>query len=159
MDPGNAGNVRFVHGRLRIGEPMPSALIRAVKRLVWAEGLSIIDAPPGTSCPVVETMRGCDFCLLVTEPTPFGLHDLELAVDVARTLGIPGGVVLNRAGVGDRGVEEYCEQAEIPILMQMPMDRRIAEAYARGDAVVRALPEYRQRFQRLLHEIGVSVSQ
>ena len=159
VEGGRAGEVEFVHGKLRIGEPMPSPLIKAVKRRVWPEDLSIVDAPPGTSCPVVETMRGCDFCLLVTEPTPFGLHDLKLAVDVTRILGIPGGVVLNRAGVGDRGVEEYCEQVEMPILMRISMDRRIAEAYARGDAVVRAFPEYRHRFQRLVNEIGVTVSQ
>ena len=110
----------------------------------------ILDAPPGTACPVVETMRGADFVLMVTEPTPFGLHDLRLAVEVARgELGLPVGVVVNRDGVGDQGVDEYCAAENIPILMRIPLDRRIAEAYSDGIPLVEALPEYREQFRRL----------
>jgi MinD superfamily P-loop ATPase len=114
----------------------------------------ILDASPGTSCPVVETMRGADFVLLVTEPTPFGLHDLRLAVEIARgELGLPVGVVINRDGVGDRGVEDYCAAEGIPILMRIPLDRRIAEAYSEGVPLVEALPEYRERFVELYRRI------
>ncbi len=158
VEGGRAGEVDFVHGRLRVGEPMPSALIRGVKRRVWRDGLSIIDAPPGTSCPVVDTMRDCDFCILVSEPTPFGLHDLKLAVEVTRVLDIPSGVALNRTGIGDSGVEDYCEREAIPILMRIPMDRRIAEAYAGGEPLVKALPRYLEQFKRLANDVGLAVS-
>ena len=115
----------------------------------------ILDASPGTSCPVVETMRGADFVLLVTEPTPFGLHDLRLTVQVARDeLGLPVGVVVNRDGVGDAGVDEYCAAEGIPILMRIPLDRRIAEAISEGQALVEALPEYRPAFQELYQQIA-----
>jgi MinD superfamily P-loop ATPase len=110
----------------------------------------ILDAPPGTACPVVETMREADVVLMVTEPTPFGLHDLRLAVEVARDeLGLPVGVVINRDGVGDRGVDDYCAAEDIPILMRIPLDRRIAEAYSEGTPLVEARPEYRERFAML----------
>jgi MinD superfamily P-loop ATPase len=116
--------------------------------------VTILDASPGTSCPVVETMRGADYVLLVTEPTPFGLHDLRLAVQVAREeLGLPVGVVINRDGTGDEGVETYCTQEEIPILMRIPLDRRIAEAISGGAALVEALPEYRPRFIEMYRRI------
>jgi MinD superfamily P-loop ATPase len=99
-------------------------------------------------------MRGADYVLLVTEPTPFGLHDLRLAVQVGRDeLGIPVGVVVNHDGVGDAGVDDYCKAEGIPILMRIPMDRRIAEAYSRGVTIVDALPEYRERFRQLLESI------
>ncbi len=108
-----------------------------------AKGSPILDAPPGTSCPVVETMRGADFVLLVTEPTPFGLHDLRLAVQVARgELGLPVGVVVNRDGIGDTGVDENCASEGMPILMRIPLDRRIAEAISEGKALVEVMPEY-----------------
>jgi MinD superfamily P-loop ATPase len=114
----------------------------------------ILDASPGTACPVVESMRGADFVLMVTEPTPFGLHDLRLAVEVARDeLGLPVGVVINRDGVGDQGVDEYCTAESIPILMRIPLDRRIAEAYSDGGTLVEALPEYRKRFRGLYGRI------
>ncbi len=114
----------------------------------------ILDAPPGTACPVVETMRQADFVLLVTEPTPFGLHDLRLAVEVARDeLGLPVGVVINRDGVGDQGVDEYCAAEGIPILMRIPLDRRIAEAYSEGIPLVEAQPEYCEQFRTLYASI------
>ena len=119
----------------------------------------IIDASPGTTCPVVEAMREADFVLLVTEPTPFGLHDLRLAVEVARDeLGLPVGVVINRDGVGDRGVEDYCAAENIPILMRIPLDRRIAGAYSEGMPLVEALPEYRAKFIQLYLRIADHIS-
>lgn len=111
--------------------------------LALALAMALPLASLGTSCPVVETMRGADFVLLVTEPTPFGLHDLRLAVEVARDeLALPVGVVINRDGVGDRGVQNYCAAENIPILMRIPLDRRIAEAYSEGVTIVEAWPEY-----------------
>jgi MinD superfamily P-loop ATPase len=120
--------------------------------------IEIRDAPPGASCPVVETMRGADFALLVTEPTPFGLHDLKQVVGITRELGIPAGVVINRDGIGDNAVEAYCAEAELPILMRIPMERRFAEAIASGQTLVAAAPEYRPLFGDLLETIRARVS-
>jgi MinD superfamily P-loop ATPase len=145
-------SIHFAHGILNIGEAMAVPVIRELKKRIAANSdrVVILDASPGTSCPVVETMRGADFVLMVTEPTPFGLHDLRLAVEVARDeLGLPVGVVINRDGVGDRGVEDYCAAEGIPILMRIPLDRRIAEAYSEGIPLVEALPEYRAQFIQL----------
>lgn len=119
--------------------------------------LEIRDAPPGASCPVVESMRGADFALLVTEPTPFGLHDLKQVVNIARALGIPAGVVINRDGIGDDAVETYCAGNNISILMRIPMERRFAEAIASGQTLVEAAPEYHQRFSALISQIRQQV--
>ena len=149
VETGRAGPVLFVHGKLNIGEAMAPAVIREVKRRVDPRCAVVIDVPPGTSCPVVESVRGSDFCLLVTEPTPFGLNDLVLAVEVTRKLAIPCGVVLNRTGVGDDAVEEYCRREHVPLLLTIPLDTRIAEEYARGVPLVEAMPEWRERFVQL----------
>ena len=153
LERGRARGLGFAQGTLNVGAAMPSPAIRQLKKWVvsGANGrLVILDGPPGTSCPVVETIRHADFVLLVTEPTPFGLHDLRLAVDVARgELRLPVGVVVNRDGIGDQGVEDYCAEERVPILMRIPHDRRIAEACSRGRPLVDALPEYRPRFQEL----------
>ena len=117
------------------------------------EGDAILDAPPGTSCPVIATLRETDFVVLVTEPTPFGLHDLKLAVAVVRELRLPFGVVVNRAGSGDGRVEDYCREEWIPVLAEIPDDRRIAEAYSKGELAVDALPEYRAMFLKLFNKI------
>ncbi|MGQ9522594.1 MAG: ATP-binding protein [Anaerolineae bacterium] len=158
IERGRAGPVEFAQGTMNVGEAMAVPIIRQLKQ--WAippkpgDRPIILDAPPGIACPVVETMRGADFVLLVTEPTPFGLHDLRLAVEVARDeLGLPVGVVVNRDGVGDEGVDKYCAAEDIPILMRVPLDRRIAEAYSEGVPMVETLPEYRQQFIRLWEEI------
>jgi MinD superfamily P-loop ATPase len=151
---GTAG-IRFARGVLNIGEPMAVPVIRELKH--WQacpDGDEvIIDAPPGTSCPVVESIRGANFVLLVTEPTPFGLHDLRLAVKLTRELDLPAGVVINRDGVGDSGVMEYCQSSDIPILMRIPLERRIGEAVARGQTLVEAVPEYLPRFRQLYDQI------
>ncbi|RJP73971.1 MAG: (4Fe-4S)-binding protein [Candidatus Zixiibacteriota bacterium] len=150
VETGVSGPVNLVQGRLNIGAPMAPPLIRAVKARAHGSGLVIVDAPPGTSCPVIAAVRDCDFLVLVTEPTPFGLHDLVLAVDMVRELRIPFGVVINRAGMGDDRTAVFCRNQNIPILQEIPDDRRIAEAYARGRIVVEALPEYQSLFQQLL---------
>jgi MinD superfamily P-loop ATPase len=117
----------------------------------------VIDAPPGASCPVVESLRGADFVLLVTEPTPFGLHDLKLAVELVRELDLPAGVIVNRDGIGNAAVDEYCVQADIPILMRIPMQREIAVELAQGLPLVAAFPEYMPRFQELYAQIEAAV--
>ena len=155
IEEGAAGPIAFAHGILNVGEPMATPIIRQLKRRAKDfAGTVILDAPPGTACPVVETMRGADFALLVTEPTPFGLHDLRLTVEVARELRVPVGVVVNREGIGDAGVDEYCAAEGIPILMRIPLLRSVAEAYSEGVPLVEALPEYRERFRELYRRIG-----
>jgi MinD superfamily P-loop ATPase len=163
IERGQAGRVTFAQGTMNVGEPMAVPIIRQLKQWVIPSDAStglgrtpgdrpvILDASPGTACPVVESMRGADFVLMVTEPTPFGLHDLRLAVEVARDeLGLPVGVVVNRDGVGDQGVDDYCDAEDIPILMRIPLDRRIAEAYSEGIPLVEALPEYRKQFRDMV---------
>ncbi len=154
IETGKAGRIDFVSGRLRIGHVMTPALIRKVKTYIEPAGLTILDVPPGTSCPVVSSLRGADFVLLVTEPTPFGLYDLSLAVELVRELRLPFGVVLNRDGVGDNRVERYCRDEDIDVLLRVPDDRRIAEAYATGRMIVDALPEYRESFLDLIDAVG-----
>jgi MinD superfamily P-loop ATPase len=113
----------------------------------------IIDAPPGTSCPVVESVKGSDFSLLVTEPTPFGLNDLRLAFETLNKLDIPCGVVINRSDIGDNQVEEYCSEQSIPILMTIPMDRKFAVAYSKGETIIKIQPDYREKFLALFRKI------
>jgi len=153
VELGHSDGMEFAHGRLSIGEAMAVPIIRRVKEHTSSKGTVIIDVSPGTSCPVVEAVKDSDFCLLVTEPTPFGLNDLILAVEAVRKLNIPCGVVLNRAGVGDRKVEEYCRRENIPILLTIPLDTEIASFYSRGIPLVEGRPEWRQSFLKLLGEI------
>jgi MinD superfamily P-loop ATPase len=152
VETARAGNVTVIQGRLDVGVAMAPPLIRAAKARLQNGGPAILDAPPGTSCPMIAAVRGADFVTLVTEPTPFGLHDLRLAVDTVRELQIPFGVVVNRVGLGDARVHVYCGLQSIPILLEIPDDRRIAEAYSRGSLVVEALPEYRRLFQNLVEK-------
>ena len=144
-----AGNIALVQGLLDVGQAMAPPLIRAVKERLEPGMPAILDAPPGTSCPVIAAIRGADLVLLVTEPTPFGLHDLTLAVDMVRELRIPFGVLINRVGCGDDRVHVYCRRENVPILAEIPDDRRIAESYSRGQLIVEALPEYRELFAGL----------
>ena len=153
IEKGRSGNIDFSHGILNVGEPMAPPLIKQVKGLITNNKDVIIDASPGTSCPVVETVKGSDFCLLVTEPTPFGLNDLILAVEMLKKLAIPSGVVINCADIGDDEVNKYCQSENIPILMTIPWDRKIAEAYSRGTPLIEELPEFRNKFSKLHKEI------
>lgn len=143
----------FVQGTLNVGETATVAVIKAAKARESAAGVRILDAPAGTACPMVESLQGADYCLLVTEPTPFGLNDLELAVAVARRLEVPCGVILNRSDIGDRAVADYCEAEGVPVLMEIPFDRSLAEAYAQGQTWVEVDPDWRPRFQSLLQTI------
>jgi MinD superfamily P-loop ATPase len=162
VEKGWSDGIEFIQGKLRISEAMAPPLIRAVKRNIDLNKTAIIDAPPGTSCPVIEAVKGSDFCILVTEPTPFGLNDLALAVGAVRILKIPFGVIVNQADIGDQGVSEYCRGESIPILMEIPNDRGIAEAYSRGKTIVEVKPEWKERFCALFDNIvkhrGIFVS-
>jgi MinD superfamily P-loop ATPase len=153
VEEGHAGEVRVVQGRLAIGEAMAPPVIRAVKQRADRSGTVIVDVPPGNSCPVVEAVKGSDFCLLVTEPTPFGLHDLALAAELTRKLEVPCGVVINRDGSGSQEVEFYCAQQHIPVLLKIPLDRQIAELYCRGQTLVAGMPSWRKAFRDLLESI------
>ena len=146
VECGRSDGVEFAHGKLNVGEAMPTPVIRRVKEQVSHSGIAIIDVSPGTSCPVVESIRDSDFCLLVTEPTPFGLNDLILAVETVQELKVPCGVVINRAGVGDKKVEEYCLKGNIPVLLTIPLDSDIARLYSRGIALVEGMPQWKERF-------------
>jgi MinD superfamily P-loop ATPase len=150
---GSAGPIAFVHGLLNVGQAMSPPVIKAVKTAAPVADMVIIDSPPGTSCPVVESVRGCDFLLLVTEPTPFGLNDLKLAVAMAREMKLPFGVVLNRVGLGDRETHQYCLSNGIEILSEIPDDREVAAAYSRGELASEVLPDCRRTFETLLGKI------
>ncbi len=154
-----AGHIRLLTGRMDVGVAMAPPLVRAVKARLDPALPAILDAPPGTSCPVIATLRDVDAVLLVTEPTPLCLHDLTLAVDMVRELGIPFGVAVNRMGVGDDRVHDYCRREGIPVWLEIPDDRRIAEAYSRGELIVDALPEYRSLYRRLRDRLEHLVQQ
>jgi len=153
VERGESGNLELVQGKLNVGEAMAPPIIREVKNYINPANIVIIDIPPGTSCPVVEAIKGSDFCLLVTEPTPFGLNDLSLAVEVVRKLGISCGVVINRVGVGDEEVERYCHQEGVPILLKIPLDRKIALLYSKGIPLIEGMPRWREEFLKLFQDI------
>ena len=163
LESGSAGAIQFWQGVMDVGQAMAAPIIHQLKERALdglpSDGLAIIDVSPGAACPVVEAVHGADFCLMVTEPTPFGLHDLRIVVEVIRDeLHIPVGVVVNRDGVGDTGVDEYCVTENVPILMRIPLDRRIAEAYSEGVPMVEVLPEYQAKFTQLYLRIIDQIS-
>lgn len=143
----------FYQGLLKIGEPMTSLVIKALQEHIDKNTTAIIDVPPGTACPVIASVKNIDYCILVTESTPFGFHDLKLALDVMRILGIPFGVVINRCDIGDTSVEEYCIEEGIPVLMKIPYDREIAKLYSQGIPFVNEMPEWKDRFLRLFRDV------
>ena len=157
VEMGRAKNIDLVQGKLSPGEMMAPPVIREVKRRTCSQKPVIIDVSPGTSCPVVEAIKGSDFCILVTEPTPFGLNDLTLAVEVIKKLGIPYGVVINRDGSGDSKIEKYCDEENIPILLRIPLDTEIAILYSKGIPLVEGIPEWRENFLTLFRSIKSKV--
>jgi MinD superfamily P-loop ATPase len=150
---GKTGKVDFISGRLCIGNVRTPSLIKQVKKHIKQDCLAIVDVPPGTSCPVVEAVKGANFVLLVTEPTPFGLNDLKLAVNLVRKMNLPFAVAVNRYGLGNDDVEKYCNTEGIEIALKLPDDRRIAEAYSTGQMIIDALSEYRKKFSELYENI------
>jgi len=153
VEIGTSGSLQFVHGTLTIGEVMSPPVIRAVKKHIDPHRTVVIDAPPGTSCPVIEAIRGSDCCVLVTEPTPFGLHDLMLAVEVVRKLKIPCGVIINRADIGDTNVEKYCAAERIPVLMRIRFDEKIARMYSKGILLITECTDYIEQFRKMSEKI------
>jgi len=157
VESGTAGDILFSNGRLRVGEAMSPPLIQKVRAVNGNNGITIIDAPPGTSCPVIAAIKGADFVLMVTEPTPFGLHDLKLGVEAIKTLGIPCGLVINRSDIGDNGVRDYAAAEDIPVLLEIPFDRKIAEAYSTGKLIIEVQPEWADKFRDLYNRIEILV--
>lgn len=149
VESGHAEGIEFVQGRLTVGEAMAVPVIRQVKKKIKRDMTVILDVSPGTSCPVVEAIENSDYCLLVTEPTPFGLHDLELAVETVRQLGIPCGVIVNRAVSGETLVHDYCKREGIPVLLDIPLDRQIAYLYSEGVTLVRGMPQWQAAFMKV----------
>ncbi len=154
IERGSAGTMEFCHGRLNVGEVLSPLIINELKTHAPSRhAVVVIDAPPGTSCPMVEAVSGCDVCLLVTEPTPFGQHDLEAAVEVTRSLGIKTGVVVNRCDQGDDRVYQYCRREGLPILAQFPFSRRLAQALSGGIPAWEGLKGWRHAFTALGEQV------
>ncbi len=153
VETGKKNNLHFSHGKLKIGEMMAPLLIKALKEKILKDKTVIIDAPPGTACPMISTVKDSDFVILVTEPTPFGLNDLILAVDVVRKLDIPFGVMINRSDIGNDKAIGFCDREKIPLLMQIPFDREIAVAYSKGVPLIDVFPEYKNEFVSLYQKI------
>ncbi len=151
-ETGKAGPLHFTHGRLRIGETQVPPLVEAVTGSAREE-LIIRDAPPGVTCPAVATLHGSDFVLLVTEPTPFGLSDLMVAVELVRDLKLPCAVLVNREGSGDDRVTQYCREEGLHMLKGLPFRRDVAESISRGELIVNTIPEMKTAFQSLLDEV------
>lgn len=147
------GEIEFLRGVLNIGEAMSTPLIKRLKEKMNREKTVILDVPPGTACPVIEAISGVDYCLLVTEPTPFGLYDLRLAVELCKELNVKFGVIINRDGMGNQDTENFCNEQRIPILLRIPYDRKIAELYSKGIPFVREIPEWRERFGDVFRKI------
>jgi MinD superfamily P-loop ATPase len=139
---GASESLRVITGELNIGEASATPVIRALKDMIGDAGLVIADSPPGTACPAVEALHGSDRVLLVTEPTPFGLYDLRLAVETCRKLGLPIDVVINRCDIGDCRVHDYCADEGIRIPAEIPNSRDVASAYARGRLPVDEVPAF-----------------
>ncbi len=156
VEEGYIENLRYVGGRTNISQAISPPLIKAVRKHVVSGDLTVIDAPPGTSCPVIESVIGSDYVLLVTEPTPFGLNDLKLAVGMIQEIGLSGGVLINKDGIGDNEVESYCIENKISIVGRIPHDREIAEHYAAGDIVTYLLANYRDVFESILDHADLS---
>ncbi len=149
IEAGSKDSLDFVHGRLNIGEAMSPPLIRQVKKHINPSKTVIIDAPPGTSCPVITAVKGSDYCILVTEPTPFGLNDLVLAVGGLRKLAIPFGVIINRSDLGNDKTEKYCASEKINVLMRVPFKKEIALAYSKGVPMAEIMPELKEEFKKV----------
>ncbi len=153
VEQGKAGEIDFIQGRLNVGEAQAVPIIRRLKAETKKDKVVIIDVSPGTSCPMVESIRGSNFCLLVTEPTPFGLHDLKMAVEVVKKLKIPFGVIINRDGIGDERVEEFCRENKILVLLKIPYSKEIAFAYSKGTPIIEERPEYKAKFKELFKRV------
>lgn len=159
VEKGNSSNLVFVQGKLNVGEPMATPVVAATKNEIESEVIAIVDVPPGTDCPVIEGLRGSDFSILVTEPTPFGLYDLRLAVDLVKMLEIPFGIVINRSGSNDVLIEKYCREESIPILLKIPYQRSIAVLYSKGISLVENDTKWKDCFSKLFMSIREEINE
>jgi len=159
VEIGASKDLQFLQGILNVGEVMAPSIIREVKKYINSTRTIVIDAPPGTSCPVVASVQGSDYCVLVTEPTPFGLHDLKLAVAMLRKINIRFGVVINRAGLGDDRTEHYCQREGIEVLLKIPFDAQIAKAYSQGKMIVAENQSYQENLVSLYLRIKEIVNE
>ncbi|MDI6850318.1 MAG: ATP-binding protein [bacterium] len=150
---GKGANVDLVYGELEVSKPLAVPIIREVKKRLKKDKLVIVDSPPGASCPMIEAVSGSDFVILVTEPTPFGFHDLKITVDVLEKIGIPFGIIINRANLGNRDVYEFCMHKNIPVLLEIPYDRKIAELYSRAIPFVTVMEEWKGKFREVYQQI------
>ena len=146
--------IHFVQGRLSVGDQRATPVTKATTAMIDDGMISILDAPPGTACPMQESIEPGDYCILVTEPTPFGLANLQDAVETCRRMELPCGVVINRDGSGAPGVAEYCAAEGIDILLCIPQDRKIAEAYSRGETLAHSFPEWRDELLRVYDNVS-----
>jgi MinD superfamily P-loop ATPase len=144
--------LRLISGFLKEGEVLAPRIIRTAKEMAEADELIIIDSSPGIACPVIEAMEDTDFCILVTESTPFGLHDLDLAVGVTKNLGLNSGVVINRSDGSDEEVRDYCVKAGIPVLMKIPFDKEIASVQNKGGLISERMPGWKKKFACMYDE-------
>lgn len=158
IEHGHTKTFDFYQGILQVGEIQAIPVLKALKQNIDPSKTVILDAPPGTSCPMIETISSSDYCILVTEPTPFGLHDLKLAVDVVKHLYIPFGVIINRDGIGNNAVETFCQKQKIPILLKIPQSKTIAQLYSKGIPFVTEMPEWKNRFITLFSDIQKEIS-
>jgi MinD superfamily P-loop ATPase len=150
---GNFGKAFYIDGIMNIGEASPVSLIKAIKKIVPSGKDIIIDCPPGTSCPVVAAISGADFCILVSEPTPFGLSDLNLALETVDNLKIPRSLVINRSDIGNEEMEKWCQEKKLDILLKIPFDRKIAEDYSKGKTMIESKPEYADILRKVFLKI------
>ncbi len=150
---GHSGMLPYSFGRLGLGELLVPPIIRDVKHDIQPDRTTVIDFPPGTTCPMVTAVQGADFALLVTENTPFGLHDLRLAVEELRESGVPMGMVINHADLGTAGVANYCRSEKLPVLLEIPYNETIAAGYVRGRSLLSSAPQYREVFRCLYGDI------
>jgi MinD superfamily P-loop ATPase len=148
---------RFIQGRLHVGEPVGLPIITALKKRINMNRTAILDCSPGASCAVVRSIEDCDYALLVTEPTPFGLHDLKIAVALVKKMGIQAGIILNKSGLNDQLIDDYCQQEALPVLMKIPFSREIAENYSRGILPASINSDWQTRFTALYWRIGQEV--
>jgi MinD superfamily P-loop ATPase len=148
-----AGSLDFIDGELNIGEMSPVPLIKQVRKEALYNHINIIDAPPGTSCSMVASVKGTDYCILVTESTPFGLNDLKLAVKVVQSVGVQFGVVINKYDDNFPDVEKYCCLENIPVLLKIPFERKIADLYSQGIPIVHFMPQFKEKFGQLFDKI------
>ena len=159
VETGTKDNISLVQGILNIGESIAVPVIKAVKHQMVTDRPVIIDSPPGTACPMIESVEGADYCILVTEPTPFGLHDLKLAVNTVRHLYVPFGVIINQDGIGNDQVEQYCRKEKIPLLLKIPHSEDIARLYSKGEPFVPTSLYWQQQFQHVWEQIQQGLQQ